>query len=106
MRRLLPAPALAAATPLLPAAAATAQEPVIRPGVTVAGVDVSNQPLSQAAGTIDRAFHHQLLIRNVSARVGGKGYRLTTKAPRGVFAPAKPPRRAYIAGTKTAEPVD
>ena len=89
-----------------PAAQAQQPEPVIRAGVTVAGVDVGNQPLSQAAGTIDRAFRHQLVTRNVSVRVGGKAYRLTTKQARFAFDPAKSARRAYIAGTKTAEPVD
>ena len=70
MRRLLLA-SLAFAS-LAPAAHAQAPEPVIRAGVTVAGVDVSNQTLTQAAGTIDRAFRHQLVTRNVSVRVGGK----------------------------------
>jgi hypothetical protein len=89
-----------------PAARAQAPEPVIRAGVTVAGVDVSNQPLSQAAGTINRAFYFQLVQRNISVRVGGKPYRLKTKAIDFAFDPAKSARRAYIAGTKTADPVD
>ena len=52
MRRIL---ALAFVSTMLLAPAAHAQDPelVIRPGVTVAGVDVGGQPLSQAAGTID-----------------------------------------------------
>jgi lipoprotein-anchoring transpeptidase ErfK/SrfK len=87
-------------------AAADAQEPVIRSGVTVAGLDVGNQPLSQAAGTIDRAFHHQLITRNLSVRVGGRSYRLTTKQLGFALDPAKSARRAYVAGTKTAKPVD
>ena len=99
--------ALAALAPaLLLAPAAQAQEQIIRPGVTVAGVDVSNQTLSQAAGTIDRAFRHQLVTRNVSVRVGGRGYRLTTKAVELNFDPARSARRAFIAGNGTAEPVD
>src|SRR5215216_858238 len=108
MRRLIVASMLAVL--LAPAAAAQAQEPepVIRAGVTVAGLDVGNQTLSQAAGTIDRAFHHQLVVRNLSVRVGGKAYRLTTKKVRFAFDPAKSARRAYIAGNKTVapEPVD
>jgi lipoprotein-anchoring transpeptidase ErfK/SrfK len=104
MRWLILAPVLALV--LAPAAHAQAPEPVIRAGVTVAGVDVGNQTLSQAAGTIDRAFHHQLLQRNLSARVGGKGYRLTTKQVGFAFDPAKSARRAYIAGNKTTKPVD
>ena len=70
MRRII---VLSVALTRLPAPAAGAQspEPVIRPGVTVAGLDVGNQTLSQAAGTIDRAYRHQLVTRNVSARVGG-----------------------------------
>jgi lipoprotein-anchoring transpeptidase ErfK/SrfK len=104
MRRLILAPVLAFV--LAPAAHAQAPEPVIRAGVTVAGVDVGNQTLSQAAGTIDRAFHHQLLQRNLSARVGGKGYRLTIKQVGFAFDPAKSARRAYIAGNKTTKPVD
>ena len=74
---------------------------MIRAGVTVAGTDVSNQTLSQAAGTIDRAFHHQLVTRNVSVRVGGKAYSLKTKKVGFAFDPAKSARRAYIAGNKT-----
>jgi len=104
MRRLILVPALVLV--LAPAARAQAPEPVIRAGVTVAGVDVGNQTLSQAAGTIDRAFHHQLLVRNLSARVGGKAYRLTTRQVGFAFDPAKSARRAYIAGNKTAKPVD
>ncbi|MEA2310258.1 MAG: hypothetical protein QOE28_226, partial [Solirubrobacteraceae bacterium] len=96
--------ALALAAVLAPAA--SAQEPVIRPGVTVAGVDVSNQTLSQAAGTIDRAFFQQLVTRNVSVRVGGRGYRLRTKQAQLKFDAAKSARRAYIAGTQSAAPVD
>src|SRR4051794_6610756 len=105
MRRLI---LLSLAFALLAAPAAQAQEPekVIRPGVTVAGVDVGNQTLSQAAGTIDRAFHHQLVVRNLSVVVGGRAYRLTTKKVRFTFDPAKSARRAYIAGSQTPEPVD
>ena len=72
--------------------------------MTVAGVDVGGQTLGQAAGTIDRAFRHQLVTRNVSVRVGGKGYRLHTKKAGFAFDPAKSARRAYIAGNKTAAP--
>jgi hypothetical protein len=93
-------------TTLAAAPAAQAQEPIIRAGVTVAGVDVSNQTLSQAAGTIDRAFRHQLVTRNVSVRVGGRGYRLKTKAVALNFDPARSARRAFIAGNGTPEPVD
>ena len=89
---------------LAPAASAQEPEPVIRAGVTVAGLDVGNQTLSQAAGTIDRAFRHQLVTRNVSVRVGGKGYRLRTKRIGFVFDPAKSARRAYIAGNDTTAP--
>src|SRR5918998_1643843 len=107
MRSRLSVP-LALVLAVLAAPAARAQEPVIRPGVTVAGLDVGGQPLSQAAGTIDRAFRHQLVTRNVSVRVGGKGYSLRTRKVELVFDPAKSARRAYIAGTRTAapEPVD
>jgi lipoprotein-anchoring transpeptidase ErfK/SrfK len=104
MRRLV---ALAFSLALLgaaPTAQAQQPEPIIRAGVTVAGLDVGNQTLSQAAGTIDRAFHHQLVVRNLSARVGGKAYRLTTKKIGFKFDPAKSARRAYIAGNKTAAP--
>ena len=105
MRRLILAPLLLLV--LAPAAHAQAPEPVIRAGVTVAGVDVGNQTLSQAAGTIDRAFHHQLLQRNVSVLVGGRAYRLTTKQVAFAFDPAKSARRAYIAGNKNGtKPVD
>ena len=89
---------------IAPAAQAQAPEPVIRAGVTVAGVDVSNQTLSQAAGTVDRAFRHQLVTRNVSVRVGGRGYSLRTKSVNFKFDPAKSARRAYIAGNNTPAP--
>src|SRR5688572_27855540 len=97
MRRLL-ASAFALAVLLAPAAGAQQPEPVIRPGVTVAGLDVGGQTLSQATGTIDRAYRHQLVTRNVSVRVGGKGYSLRTKQIEFAFDPAKSARRAYIAG--------
>ena len=103
MRRFL-APALAFTVLLAPAASAQSPEPVIRPGVTVAGLDVGGQTLSQAAGTIDRAYRHQLVTRNVSARVGGKAYSLPTKKVAFVFDPAKSARRAYIAGNDTPAP--
>ena len=105
MRR-MPIVIAALVTTLAAVPAAQAQEPIIRAGVTVAGVDVSNQTLSQAAGTIDRAFRHQLVTRNVSVRVGGRAYRLTTKAVELSFDPARSARRAFIAGNGTAEPVD
>ena len=98
MRRLCVPLALALAAALAPAA--SAQEPVIRPGVTVAGADVSNQTLSQASGTINRAFFQQLVTRNVSVHVGGRGFRLTTKAAGLKFDAAKSARRACIAGIK------
>ena len=93
---------------LAPAAGAQSPEPVIRAGVTVAGLDVGGQTLSQASGTIDRAFRHQLVTRNVSVAVGGRAYSLKTKKVGFVFDPAKSARRAYIAGNGTAapEPVD
>ena len=100
MRRILPL-AIAFTALLAPAAGAQAPEPVIRPGVTVAGLDVGGQTLSQAAGTIDRAYRHQLVIRNVSVRVGGKGYSLSTKKVELVFDPAKSARRAFVKGSKT-----
>ena len=101
MRR-IPIALAALVSALLVAPAAQAQEPIIRPGVTVAGVDVSNQTLSQAAGTIDRAFRHQLVTRNVSVRVGGRGYRLTTKS---VGSPStRPGPRAARSSPATAPP--
>jgi lipoprotein-anchoring transpeptidase ErfK/SrfK len=103
MRRLLLLATLAFAS-IAPAAHAQQPEPVIRAGVTVAGVDVSNQTLSQAAGTVDRAFRHQLVTRNVSVRVGGQGYSLATKQVAFKLDPAKSARRAYIAGNDTAAP--
>jgi lipoprotein-anchoring transpeptidase ErfK/SrfK len=106
MRRLILVPLALSAFVLAPAARAQEQEPVIRAGVTVAGTDVGGQTLSQAAGTIDRAFHHQLVVRNLSVRVGGTAYRLTTKQAGFAFDPAKSARRAYIAGNRTPKPVD
>jgi len=103
-RTLLLASVLATVLAPTAAQAQAPPEPVIRPGVTVAGVDVGGQPLSQAAGTIDRAFRHQLVTRNVSVRVGGRGYSLPTRKVKLVFDPAKSARRAYIAGNSTAVP--
>jgi len=103
MRR-FPVLVFAFAMLLAPAASAQAPEPVIRPGVTVAGLDVGGQTLSQAAGTIDRAYRHQLVTRNVSVRVGGNGYSLATKKVELVFDPSKSARRAYIAGNDTPAP--
>jgi lipoprotein-anchoring transpeptidase ErfK/SrfK len=99
---------LASLVLLVAAPAAHAQEPekVIRAGVTVAGVDVSNQTLTQAEGTINRAFFFQFNKRNVSVRVGGRPYRLRPKAIDFKFDPARSARRAFIAGTKTPDPVD
>jgi hypothetical protein len=108
-RRRLGVLVAALAVALAPSAHAQEPEPekVIRAGVTVAGLDVGNQTLSQAAGTIERAFLHQLTVRNVSVRVGGRSHRLTMKRLGFVFDPAKSARRAYIAGTTTPEgPVD
>ena len=107
MRRIL-ASAFAFTMLLAPAASAQEPEPVIRPGVTVAGVDVGGQTLSQAAGTIDRAHRHQLVTRNVSVRVGGKGYSLRMKKIAFVLDAAKSARRAYVKGNKTpaGQPVD
>ncbi len=105
MRRIL-LPALLLAVLPAPGAHAQAPEPVIRHGVSVAGVPVGGLTLSQAAGTIDRAFRHQLVTRNVSVRVGGKGYRLRTKRVRLTFDPVSSARRAFIAGNKTPAPVD
>jgi lipoprotein-anchoring transpeptidase ErfK/SrfK len=105
MRRALPlAFAFALAMLVAPAANAQQPEPVIRAGVTVAGLDVGGQTLSQAAGTIDRAYRHQLVTRNVSVRVGGRAYSLATKKIGFVFDPAKSARRAFIAGSDTASP--
>ena len=103
MRRVLPL-AFALTMLLAPAAGAQQPEPVIRPGVTVAGLDVGGQTLTQATGTIDRAYRHQLVTRNVSVRVGGRGYSLKTKQIRFAFDAAKSARRAYIAGNDTASP--
>ena len=103
MRRILPL-AVVLATLLAPTAGAQQPEPVIRPGVTVAGLDVGGQTLSQAAGSIDRAYRHQLVTRNVSVRVGGRAYSLPTNKIEFVFDPAKSARRAYIAGNETAAP--
>jgi len=89
---------------LAPSASAQSPEPVIRPGVTVAGLDVGGQTLSQAAGTIDRAYRHQLVTRNVSVRVGGKAYSLKTTKVAFVFDASRSARRAYIAGNNTAAP--
>jgi lipoprotein-anchoring transpeptidase ErfK/SrfK len=109
LRPLLAPLALALTAALAPAAQAQAPEPekVIRPGVTVAGLDVGGQTLTQAAGTIERAYAHQLVTRNVSVRVGGRSYRLRMAQIDFVFDPAKSARRAYIAGSTTpAGPVD
>jgi lipoprotein-anchoring transpeptidase ErfK/SrfK len=99
-------PLLAAlvALALLPVGAG-AQEPVIPPGTTAAGLDLSNQTLSQAAANLDAAFS-TTLSQPVEVRVAG--HRFTLKPARIGFGfdPLRTARRAYNAAVRAGGPVD
>jgi lipoprotein-anchoring transpeptidase ErfK/SrfK len=65
--------------------------------MTVAGVDVGNLTLAEAAAKLDPALG-PALRRGVTVAVAGKRYKLTQKKMRLVFDPAKSARRAFNAG--------
>jgi lipoprotein-anchoring transpeptidase ErfK/SrfK len=93
---------------LLPGAAAAQAPPPppldrIAPGVKVAGVDVSNLTLPEAAARVDQAFSAAFAPK-VSVAVAGRRFKLSNKTLGFKFDPAKTARRAYNAGRK-AQPV-
>jgi hypothetical protein len=99
-------PLLAAlvALALLPAGAA-AQEPVIPPGTTAAGLDLSNQTLTQAAATLDAAFA-ATLAQPFEVRVAGHRFTLEPARIEFGFDAFRTARRAYNAAVAAGGPVD
>jgi lipoprotein-anchoring transpeptidase ErfK/SrfK len=100
------APAASAQTPVQPTPSPTPApepapaEPRIAQGVSVGDVDVSNLTLSEAAAKLEPALA-PAYAKNVIVAVAGKRFKLSPKAMRLVFDPAKSARRAYIAGRGT-----
>ena len=77
----------------------------IAPGVSAAGVDVSNLTLEEAATKL--APLGDRLRKNVQVSVAGKQFSMTVKQIGFVFDPAKTARRAYNAGREAnGRPVD
>ena len=72
-------------------------EPRIAPGMTVAGVDVGNLTMAEAAAKLDPELGPKLR-RDVTVAVAGRRFKLTQKAMRFEFDPAKSARRAFNAG--------
>jgi L,D-transpeptidase catalytic domain/Putative peptidoglycan binding domain len=89
---------------LLPAVAA-AQEPVIPPGAAAAGLDLSNQTLSQAAVNLDAAFS-ATLAQPYEVRVAGRRFTLKPARIGFGFDPYRTARRAYDAAIEAGGPVD
>jgi lipoprotein-anchoring transpeptidase ErfK/SrfK len=79
------------------APAAKAQEPVIPAGVSAAGIDVSNLPLSEATNRIAYVFT-QKLNSPLSTHAADLRWLLRPKQVNFKFDPAKTARRAYNAG--------
>jgi lipoprotein-anchoring transpeptidase ErfK/SrfK len=102
MRRPLIAALLAlAALPATAAAQTTPPaEPVIPPGASAAGVDLSGLTLSVAAARLDEAFT-AVLMRPVEVRVAGRRVRAGMKAIGFSFDPLRSARRARRAALTT-----
>lgn len=99
-------PLLAALLALLAAApAATAQTPPpekrIAAGVSVAGTDVSNLTLTEAAAKLEPVFA-PAFAQPVVVAVAGRRFQLTPKSKAFAFDAAKSARRAYNAGLLVA----
>ena len=73
------------------------EEQRIAPGVSVAGVDVSNLTLPEAAAKLEPALAPRLR-KAVSVQVAGRRFRLTEKSKAFAFDAPKSARRAYNAG--------
>ena len=79
------------------AAAASAQEQVIAPGVKAGGVDVGGQTIESAATNLDLALRPQL-ERPVDVIVGAESFRLDALGAKVKFDPLVTAKRAYYAG--------
>ena len=92
---------------ILPAGAAAQEpEPVIPPGASAAGLDLSNQTLSQAAANLDAAFS-AAVAQPIEVRVARLRFTLDLTRIGFGFDPARTARRAYDAGVAAAgQPVD
>jgi lipoprotein-anchoring transpeptidase ErfK/SrfK len=97
MRRTLLAAVLFAAL----APAARAQEPVIAPGVSAAGLDLSGLSLGAAAAKL-YAADAAILGRPVSVHAAGHRFPLEVTELRVAFDVNKTARNAYVAGQKAA----
>jgi len=99
MKRLLPLLALLLAAAAAPAYAQAPPPPEkrISPGVSVAGTDVSNLTMPEAAAKLEPVFAPRLR-KAVSVQVAGRRFRLTEKSKAFAFDAAKSARRAYNAG--------
>ena len=82
---------------LLVAAPAAQAEPRIAPGVTAAGIDVSNLTLSEASNRIAFLATKQM-TSPLSTHVAGRAFILRAKDVDFKFDAAKSARRAYNAG--------
>jgi len=80
---------------LLVAAPAGAQEPVIRPGVSAGGVDLSNLTVAQAAATLQGALG-QTLASNMTVRVAGRDWVLGMARAKLTFDPTRTAQRALL----------
>jgi lipoprotein-anchoring transpeptidase ErfK/SrfK len=92
---------------ILPAGAAAQEpEPVIPPGASAAGLDLSNQTLSQAAANLDAAFS-AAVTQPVEVRVARHRFTLDLTRIGFGFDPVRTARRAFDAGVAAAgQPVD
>ena len=92
---------------LLPAGAAAQEpEPVIPPGASAAGLDLSNQPLSQAAASLEAAFG-AAVAQPFEVRVAGHRFTLQPARIDFGFDALRTARRAYDAAVAAGgQPVD
>lgn len=94
-----PAPPAPPAAPAPPAPAPVPVEKRIAPGIRVAGVDVSNLTLAEAAARVEPAFA-PAYAQPVVVAVAGRRFTLTPKAMRLEFDALRSARRAYNTGRK------
>jgi lipoprotein-anchoring transpeptidase ErfK/SrfK len=85
----------------LPVAAARADDRVIAPGVSVQGVDLSNQTVDQAAATLASQLGPHLQ-RDVVVSVGAQQFRLRGDQAGFAFDSLLTAKRAFYAGQKAA----
>jgi lipoprotein-anchoring transpeptidase ErfK/SrfK len=92
MKRLL---AVSTLLLLLVAAPAGAQEPVIRPGVSAGGVDLSNLTVAQAAAKLQGVLG-QTMASNLTLRVAGRDWVLGMARAKLAFDPTRTAQRALL----------